>query len=188
MAQSKFKRDIFYFLIIAILAGTCGWFYYGYHFKPASEREVKVYYNHDTQANEKIIRTIQDADQFVYFAIYTFTRQDIADALLGAKHRGLKVAGIVDRKQATSLDSQKDLVTELQKSGIDIVFNDHNYIMHLKTVVTDNGYVSGSYNWTAAATDNNDEIIEVGRDETIRKQYEQTLKEIIEKYRALSPD
>jgi phosphatidylserine/phosphatidylglycerophosphate/cardiolipin synthase-like enzyme len=54
--------------------------------------------------------------------------------------------------------------------------------MHLKTVVTDKSYVSGSYNWTAAATTLNDEVIEVGSDEGVRVQYEHVLRELLGKY------
>lgn len=184
--KPKFKKDGLYLLVIALLIAACGQFYYTYHYKPQAERKVKIYYNHEIEANEEIAKVVEDADEFVYFAVYTFTREDIRDALLGAKHRGLTVAGIMDKKQSYSLDNQESIVKELQRAGIEIVFNDHSYIMHLKTVVTDKAYVSGSYNWTAAATTDNDEIIEVGNDEAIRKQYENILKEIIEKYRARS--
>ena len=128
---------------------------------------------------------IQDADEFVYFAIYTFTREDIRDALLAAKYRGLEVRGLVDKKQSFGLDAQEKIIKELQNAGVDIVFNNHSYIMHLKTVVTDKGFVTGSYNWTASGTDNNDETIQVGYDEDVRKQYEKTLRDIINKYEAL---
>ncbi len=175
-------REAIYLIMIALLIALTGQFYYTYHYKPLADRSVKIYYNQDIQANVEVVRTIQDADQFVYFAIYTFTREDIRDALLGAKHRGLTVAGIIDRRQTLSLDSQRSVKSELEKAGIPIVMNDHSYIMHLKTVVTDKGYVSGSYNWTDAATVDNDEILEVGRDGATRKQYEKTLREIIEKY------
>ena len=35
--------------------------------------------------------------------------------------------------------------------------------MHLKVLVTEK-HASGSYNWTSAATNLNDEVLEVGRD------------------------
>ena len=178
-------RDVVYLIVIALLIALSGQFYYTYHYKPAKEREVRVYYNHDVAANVEITNTIQDAEKFVYFAIYTFTREDIRDALLAAKYRGLEVRGIVDKKQSFGLNAQEKIIKELQAAGVDIVFNNHSYIMHLKTVVTDKGYVTGSYNWTASATDSNDEIIEVGVDEDLRKQYQKTLEEIINKYAAL---
>ncbi len=177
-------RDAIYLIVISLLIALCGQFYYTYHYKPTAERDIRIYYNHDIQANQEITKVIQDADKFVYFAIYTFTREDIRDALLAAKYRGLEVRGIADKKQSFGLDAQEKIIKELQEAGVEIVFNDHSYIMHLKTVVTEKAYVSGSYNWTASATDSNDEIIEVGRDEKIRKQYEDTLVEIIEKYKA----
>lgn len=186
MPRPPLKRDIFYFLIIAALLGICGYFYYDYRYLPGQERKVEVFYNYDKAANEQIVRVIQDANRFVYFAVYTFTREDIRDALLGAQYRGLEVKGIIDKKQSNSLDSQKAIVRELEKAGIPLVYNNHSYIMHLKTVVTDNAYVSGSYNWTASATDSNDEIIEIGYDEAIRKQYEQIVLKIIKKYATLS--
>jgi phosphatidylserine/phosphatidylglycerophosphate/cardiolipin synthase-like enzyme len=179
------RRETIYLIIITILAGTCGQFYYSYHYKPAQNQEIQIIYNHDRQANVEVTDLIQNADRFVYFAIYTFTREDIRDALLGAKHRGLDVRGIMDKNQSKSIDAQKQIVRELEEAGIPLVFNDHNYIMHMKTVVTDKGYISGSYNWTAAATDNNDEIMEIGNEEKIRKQYERTVLEVIDKYAAI---
>ncbi len=177
-------RDAVYLIVIALLIALSGQFYYTYHYTPIAERDVRIYYNHDIEANQEITKMIQDADQFVYFAIYTFTREDIRDALLAAKYRGLEVRGIIDRKQSFGLDDQEKIVKELQDAGVEVIFNDHSYIMHLKVLVTEKGYVSGSYNWTASGTDSNDEIIEVGYDEDIRKQYQKTLEEIIAKYKA----
>lgn len=181
----KSYRDAVYLIVIALLIALCGQFYYTYNYKPAREREVRVYYNRNIQANLEITKVIQDADKFVYFAIYTFTREDIRDALLAAKHRGLEVRGIVDKKQLSALDTQEKIVKELRDSGIPVVTNDHSYIMHIKSVVTDKAYASGSYNWTAAATNNNDEVIEVGHDEATRLQYQKTLEEVIDKYTAI---
>lgn len=185
--KPKFKRDAVYLIVIVLLIAICGQFYYTYHYKPLAARDVNVYYNQDHQLNTEVINTIQDAEKFVYFGIYTFTREDIRDALLAAKYRGLDVQGIVDRKQSFGLDSQKAIIKELQDTGIKIIFNDHSYIMHLKTVVTDKGYVSGSYNWTASATNLNDETLEVGKDEDIRKQYEKIIRHIISTYEQKQP-
>lgn len=178
----RFTRDVIYFIVIILLVALSGQFWYTYKYKPAAERDVTIYYNQDIQANVEITRAIQDADKFVYFAIFTFTMEDIRDALLAAKYRGLDVRGIIDKNQSKAVDAQEEIVKELQNAGIEIVFNDHSYIMHLKTVVTDKSYVTGSYNWTKAATESNDEIIEVGYDEDLRKQYEVIIEKIIRDY------
>ncbi len=178
----KWNKDLIYIAVITLLLAALGQLVYSYKYVPYQARKVEVFYNQDTQANRKVIEAIQEADKFVYFAIYTFTRLDIKDALLGAKHRGLDVRGITDRDQIEKIELQGKIVKELRDAGIPVTTQDHSAIMHLKTIVTDKTYVSGSYNWTAAATSLNDEVIEVGDDDGIRRQYERVLIELLGKY------
>ena len=175
IAMSKTK-EIIYIIIIILLLGACGQFYYSYKYVPA--HEVNVYYNQEEQLNGQIIQTIRDADKFVYFAIYTFTRQDIKDALLAAKYRGLVVEGITDGDQYNQASGQKAIIDELRKNGIPVATQNHAGIMHMKAVVTDKAYASGSYNWTAAATNINDEVLEVGSDPGLRQQYQRVLEAV----------
>src|SRR6185436_9714393 len=102
------KRDFFYIITIAILIALCAQFYYSYQYLP-TRSQASVYYNKDIRANQEIIRAIRDANKFVYFAVYTFTREDIADALLAAKQRGLEVKGVMDKKQDAELDTQRNI-------------------------------------------------------------------------------
>lgn len=176
----KNKKDILYLCAIAILIGLCGQFYYSYHYQPA--HEISVYYNQDHALNEEIINQIRDADKFVYFAVYTFTRQDIEQALLAAKYRGLTVIGITDKNQYSQSAGQKQLIDALRNDGIPVYEQNHSAIMHLKALVTEKAYASGSYNWTTAATNANDEILEIGRDESIRQKYQSILEELFNKY------
>ena len=176
----KLKRDLVYIGLIIILLGLCGQFYYSYRYQPA--HEIRVYYNRDRELNKEIIQLTRQADKFVYFAIYTFTRNDIKDALLAAKYRGLDVRGVTDREQYQNTDLQKKIIDELRSNGIPVAEQDHMGIMHLKAIVTDKAYASGSYNWTSAATNLNDEVLEIGADPAIRQQYESVLKELLAKY------
>lgn len=173
-------KEKLYLLTIAVLIAACAQFYFTYRYEPA--REVRVYYNKEHALNSEIINIIRDADQFVYFAVYTFTRGDIRDALLAAKYRGLDVRGVTDKNQMQNLEQQRELINSLRKAGIPVIEQGHSALMHIKTIVTDKAYASGSYNWTSAATFDNDEILEVGKDENARKQYQQVLESVLEKY------
>lgn len=179
----KNKRDIVFLVIIIVLIGIAGQFWYSYKYIPAHERDIKVYYNQDHDLSKEIIQLTRDADKFVYFAVYTFTKADIKDALLAAKYRGLDVRGLTDSDQYNQQDLQKKLVDELRSAGIPVSIVSHVGIMHLKAVVTDKAYASGSYNWTASATNVNDEVLEVGHDEQERRQYENILAEMLNKYK-----
>lgn len=178
----KLKRDIAYLTVIAILIAIAGQFWYSYRYRPEQQRQVNVYYNQERELNKEIIEVVRDADKFVYFAVYTFTRQDIKDALLAAKYRGLTVAGLTDREQTKRVDQQEAIIKELRDKGIPVYEQDHVGIMHLKVVVTEKAYASGSFNWTSAATNLNDEILEVGRDEELRKKYQAEVEKLLAKY------
>ncbi len=182
----KLNRDLIYITIIVCLIAALSQLYYSLVWQPnwqeAKNREVSIYYSREVAANELVIDQIHQADKYVYFAIYTFTREDIKDALIAAKLRGLDVHGLIDRKQSMELEPQAKIVAELQGAGIPIEFNDHSAIMHLKTLVTDKSFVSGSYNWTASATERNDEVLEIGRDEKLRRSYQKLLETLLRKY------
>ncbi len=174
------KKEFFYIVTVAALIALCGQFYYSYRYLPA--REIRVYYNQERELNREIIREIREADRFAYFAVYTFTRADIKDALLAAKYRGVDVKGITDREQYAKLESQQKIIDELKSKNIPVYFQDHSGIMHLKVLVTDKAYASGSYNWTAAATNLNDEVLEVGRGQDLRRAFLEILEKMFAKY------
>jgi hypothetical protein len=143
--------------------------------------QFRILYSLDNKANDKeIIKVIDSADKYVYFAIYYFTKDNIADALIRAKKRGLEVAGITDREASSG--SNKNVVQKLKKAGVDIkIRNNSEGIMHLKTLVTDDAYVSGSFNWTQSATISNDEVIEISTNESVRKKYLKIIQKLLQK-------
>lgn len=176
----RFTRDVAYLAVITALLALSGQLWYGSRYLPS--REVRVYYSQETELNREVIRATQDAQQYVYFAIYTFTRQDIKNALLAAKYRGLTVRGVTDADQVKDVESQRKIISELRAAGIPVVEDDHSGIMHLKVLVTDRSYVSGSYNWTTSATDSNDEVLEVGTDPSVRASYERIILRLLDAY------
>ena len=147
---------------------------------------VRVLYSLDRKQNDKeIIALIDGAKSRIYFAIYTFTLSDIADALVAAKKRGVDVRGLMDSGQSS--DSYGSPITaKLLAAGIPLEVEKHptgSGIMHIKLIVTDQAYALGSYNWTSSATTINDEILEIGTDPTLRQTYENILKKLFAAYR-----
>ncbi len=150
---------------------------------------TRVLYSLDAKQNDKeIIALIDAAESRIYFAIYTFTLPNIADALVAAKKRGVDVRGVMDSGQST--DTYGSPITKkLLAAGIPVVVEKHptgNGIMHIKAIVTESAYAVGSYNWTQSATTLNDEILEIGTDPGLRKAYEDILRRLYEAYRGNS--
>lgn len=146
---------------------------------------VRVFYSLDQKQNDKeIIALIDAAKSKIYFAIYTFTLPSIADALVAAKKRGVDVRGIVDSEQSSN-SYGAPITKKLLDAGISVVTEKHptgNGIMHIKTIITDSVYATGSYNWTNSATTINDEVLEIGTDPALRQAYENILKKLLDAY------
>lgn len=143
--------------------------------------EYRVIYSLDLRQNDKeIIKLIDDAEKYAYFAVYYFTQRDIAEALMRAKRRGIEVRGITDRVATES--ANREVVGMLRSAGIPVGVQKHqDGIMHMKVLVTDKAFASGSYNWTGAATEANDEVLEISTDEGVRKQYLEIVKRVLAK-------
>jgi hypothetical protein len=150
---------------------------------------IRIVYSLDKKQNDKeIIALIDAAKSHIYFAIYTFTLSSIADALVAAKKRGIDVRGVVDSEQSSN-SYGAPITTKLLAAGIPVVTEKHatgNGIMHIKAIVTDSAYAIGSYNWTSSATTINDEILEIGTNETLRQAYENILKRLLDVYKGNS--
>jgi phosphatidylserine/phosphatidylglycerophosphate/cardiolipin synthase-like enzyme len=144
-----------------------------------------VIYSLDERHNdEELVALIEAARSHISFAIYTFTLDSVADALIAAKARGVEVRGLVDSGQATK-SFEKPFIERLVAAGIPILTEQHGSkggIMHIKLLVTDRAYALGSYNWTASATKRNDEILEIGTDPTLRQTYENILRKLFTTY------
>jgi phosphatidylserine/phosphatidylglycerophosphate/cardiolipin synthase-like enzyme len=143
---------------------------------------TKVIYSQDQVISTQLIALVQSAQKYVYVAVYTLTRSDLTDALIAAKLRGLDVKAILDYNQ-TLIDQEKPQIKKLQKYGItlEMPFKPDG-LMHMKMLVTDQGYASGSYNWTTSANSYNDEVIEIGSVSSIQQQYLNIFNSLFKKY------
>ena len=104
---------------------------------------------------KRITDLLDAATKTIYVQCYSFTSKPIAEALLRAKNRGVKVVIIADESQKTAASS---VVQDLAEAGIDVVFDDKPAIAHCKIMIIDAKTVlTGSYNWTAAAEEKNAE-------------------------------
>lgn len=151
---------------------------------PAGSLKV-IYSLQEKQNNTELIALIDAAEKHIYFAIYTFTLTDVAEALARAKARGVEVRGVLDSGQAEEQFSAP-VLDILKRAEIPLVVEKHasgTGIMHIKTLVTDKAYATGSYNWTNSATTQNDELLEIGTDPTLRQTYEDILLKLLEAYK-----
>ena len=72
-----------------------------------SDHEISVHFS-PGDPHQAILDALETADQRVYFMIFSFTRQDIADKLIALHQQGVEVVGIFDESQALGRYSVDD--------------------------------------------------------------------------------
>lgn len=116
---------------------------------------VKVFFSPRGGCESAIISTIDNAEESIYVQLYYFTSKLLAASLRRAHDRGVTVIVILDKSQITSLYSIADY---LQNSGIDVWIDSVHHIAHNKVAIVDGHIVvTGSYNWTKSADQDNAE-------------------------------
>lgn len=130
---------------------------------------VRVYFSPRGGATDAVVSALSEATNTVYVQAYSFTSAPIARALVEAAHRGVKVQVILDKSQRTEKYSEADF---LKNEGIAPLIDGEHAIAHNKVMILD-GFVvlTGSFNFTKAAEENNAENLLVINDPTLAKRY-----------------
>jgi len=121
--------------------------------------------------------TIYTAHSSIEIAAYRFTSYKIADALIAAHHRGVKVRVLLDkshgRRHRHRHTRQDKALLAMQRAGIPIRINHHYAIMHDKYMIIDNNTIeTGSFNYTASAERRNAEnVLVIRNNPTLARQY-----------------
>ena len=138
-----------------------------------SGNSVSVYFPRaGGDAEGALISQINSASKKLDVAIYSFTDENIADAIANAKKRGVSVRMMTDRESAGEQYQEKCLDI-VKNAGITIKDNTHSGIMHLKVSIIDSGTVTtGSFNYTKSAQNTNDENLVIIHNTQLNSQYE----------------
>jgi len=132
---------------------------------------MEVYFSPDDQAEARIQALIQNAKISINFMAYAFTSNPIGDAILQKAQEGVSVAGVMDGGQvATGQGSEYD---PFMQAGLDVRLDGNQAgLMHHKVIIIDQAIVvTGSYNFTASASDTNDENVVIIYNSVIARKY-----------------
>ena len=131
---------------------------------------VSIYFSPKSNTYENgIKKLIQNAEQYIYIPVFYLTHKDLAEQLIKAKNRGVKIKIILD---ATAARNKYSMHRELRKNGIEVKVENFGGKMHIKSMIVDDKYiVSGSMNLTKAGNSTNDENTIVVKNSNLAKQY-----------------
>jgi phosphatidylserine/phosphatidylglycerophosphate/cardiolipin synthase-like enzyme len=115
---------------------------------------------------------IRGARRSLDIAIYSITKPSVVKAIADARHRGVAVRLITDAQEARGR-SQGVALRILREAGVPVKVNTHPGLMHLKVTIADGAVATaGSFNYTTAASTENDEVLVVVRDPAVAAAWE----------------
>lgn len=151
------------------------------HFFNIGGSDVQLYFSPSDNMESKLISTIEETDEEMFFAVFTYTRFSVSYAIEDMiQATGARVGGIVE-----TIDTAETEYTVL-KSAMGNMFKEHDqtYDLHHKYMIVDpnNHYndptvFTGSYNWTSSGNSRNDENTLVIHDQDIANQFYQEFRQ-----------
>ncbi len=145
-----------------------------------------LYFSPSDHTQDNILNQLAKADYNLRFAIYTFTSDALADAIIERKKSGVSTRGITDNNEDNS-----GKLKYLQNNGVDVIDHSPSSLLHHKYAVVDAEYpesdplvITGSHNWTWSADNVNDESTLFIHDADIAKLY---VAEFNSRYCELAP-
>ncbi len=130
---------------------------------------VKVFFSPKGGCTEGITAEIDQAKTEILIQAYSFTSVPIAQALLKAHKRGVRVEAMLDKSQRRERYTS---ATFLSNAGIPTYIDDRHAIAHNKVIIIDGGIViTGSFNFTKAAEEKNAENLLIVRSGELAELY-----------------
>jgi phosphatidylserine/phosphatidylglycerophosphate/cardiolipin synthase-like enzyme len=134
-----------------------------------SAEVLAVAFTPPSGGGQVIVKAIDDSRDEVLVQAYGFTHNAIAQALLRAQQRGVKVQVLLDKK---SSQTNRYVIDLLEAASLPVKFDGAHAIAHNKVMVIDASVVvTGSYNFTNSADTRNAENILVLRSPDLAKSY-----------------
>ncbi|MEJ5225912.1 MAG: phospholipase D-like domain-containing protein [Anaerolineales bacterium] len=116
----------------------------------------EVYFSPDDQPADRIVELLYDAQESIHFLAFSFTSDDISQALQDRFNNGVAVRGVMEADQVrTNEGTEYDTFRQL---GMVVRLDGNPGDMHHKVIIVDERIViMGSYNFSRSAEERNDE-------------------------------
>ena len=116
---------------------------------------VEVYFAPDDGVAARVVPWIQSAAGRIDFLAFSFTSDEIGQAIVDRAAAGVAVRGVMDASQAEGSGAEYG---RLRLAGVDVRLDGNPGLMHHKVIVVDGQAVlTGSYNFSRSAEERNDE-------------------------------
>lgn len=133
-------------------------------------KRLETYFSPDDGVEDEVVRLLRSATKSIFFMAYSFTSDRIADAMLERYRAGVEVRGVFEEQQTRS--NRGSEYERLREAGLGVYPDGNPDNMHHKVIIIDDRIVlTGSYNFTFNAENNNDENLLAIHDHELSSRY-----------------
>jgi phosphatidylserine/phosphatidylglycerophosphate/cardiolipin synthase-like enzyme len=130
---------------------------------------LEVCFSPHGECTSAIIKELEKANNSILVQAYSFTSVPIAEALVNAHKRGVKVEVILDKSRKAE---KKSSAPFLSARGVQVKIDATRGIAHNKVMIIDGEIViTGSFNFTKRAKENNAENLLIIHDRKLAEKY-----------------
>lgn len=171
--KAVMKRAVAVSLLLVLVAAVAGSSPHGHAI--SGDMRARVFFSPRGGCTEAVVDAINEAKSEILVQAYSFTSAPIAKALVDAHKRGVYVQVILDRSQRKEKYSPSDFMSH---AGIPTFIDTVHAIAHNKVMIIDKAVViTGSFNFTKAAEQNNAENLLVIQSRDMAKVYSENWAE-----------
>ncbi|MEJ5241018.1 MAG: phospholipase D-like domain-containing protein [Anaerolineales bacterium] len=121
---------------------------------------LEIYFSPDDGVAAAILPLLRSAKESIYFLAYSFTANDLGEAIIERHKAGVEVHGVMEKDQVAS--NRGTEFDPFRQAGVDVRLDGNSGQMHHKVMIIDRSIVIlGSYNFSASAEEQNDENLVV---------------------------
>ncbi|MEO8357057.1 MAG: phospholipase D-like domain-containing protein [Chloroflexota bacterium] len=134
------------------------------------EIRVDTYFSPDDRVLRALVPLLNAAEESIYFLAFSFTSNDLGDIVRAKADAGLTIRGVMDDEQIRS--NQGTEFDPFRQAGLEVLIDGIDGQMHHKVFIVDEKIVVlGSYNFSQAAEERNDENLLIVYDPDIAEQF-----------------
>lgn len=142
-----------------------------FSFSGAAFSETKIFFSPNGGCTDIIVKAVSQAQKTIDIMMYSFSSRPIAQELVKAKERGVKIRILLDKAQEKQKYSKSRYFIQ---RGFEVKYDTDSGLMHNKVgIIDDQILFTGSFNWTAQAEKYNAENLLRMTDPALIKPYQE---------------
>ena len=138
---------------------------------PGTASPAEVHFSPDGGIRRHLLRAIRESRQQIDLAVYHITSTELAQALVAAQARGVRVHILTDQEKARAGGPVMRIFRAAGLSVRTLGVSEHSLMHHKFAIFDDRVVATGSYNWTQTAERANYENLVMLEDREIVARY-----------------